>query len=259
MIRASAVLLSLVSLVGCATPNNYYSWPTKDTNFYFEGVPIEGKYLYQNVSSSPRPTVIVAHGCDGAGNRSYREWVDILSSWGYNGIMIDSFSPRGYSNMEVCSRGTLVTPEMRSTDINKLISYIKSQPWHKGKIGLIGFSHGGSTAINFANSDRVSGISAAVAYYPSCYNTSFNFVGTDWKNPKIPFQVHFGEKDKWTPPEWCDNFEKYEKYYYKNATHAFDMNMPSRTIQGHFLAYDSNADRTSRMRTREFFNKHLLK
>lgn len=259
MIRVSAVLLSLVSLVGCASPHNPNYWPTNDTKFYFEGVPIEGQYLYQNVSSSPRPTVIVAHGCDGAGNRSYREWVDLLSSWGYNGIMIDSFSPRGFLKMELCSRAALVPTEMRANDTLKLVSYIRKQPWHKGKIGIIGFSLGGSTAINFASNDRMTGIDAAVAYYPNCYNKSFNLIGKDWSNPKIPVQVHFGEKDKWTPPEWCDNFEKYEKYYYKNATHAFDMNMSARTFLGQFMAYDSTADRKSRSRTKEFFDKHLLK
>lgn len=259
MIRYGIISLCFTSLIGCASQPTQTSWFTNTTNFYFEGVPIKEEYLYKRTSKSPRPTVIVVHGCDGIRSPSYKEWVDLLSSWGYNGIMLDSFSARGYFNLEVCSRGNLVTTEMRSTDLEKLTRYIKEQPWHKGKIGAVGFSHGGSTIMNFATNGRVSGIDAGVAYYPTCYNKSFNLIATDWRNPKFPIQMHFGEKDDWALPAWCENIEKYENYYYKNATHAFDMNLPPRTVVGHFLTYNSSADRLSRKRTKEFFEKHLLK
>jgi dienelactone hydrolase len=250
------LILCLASAaVGCTTiPESYY--PTKDTNYHTNGIPIEEKYIFKEVKNTPRPTVIIAHGCDGTQNQSYKEWLVQVSQWGYNGVMIDSFLPRSFSNL--CHRGYAVNPELRAYDIGKLVDYIKKQTWHTGKIAVIGFSHGGSTVLNLANNDRVSGVDAAVAYYPSCYNKYFNFIGRDWSRPQFPVQIHFGDKDTWTPPELCTNIEKYESHMYKNATHAFDMNFPSRVAYGYYMEYNSEADRLSRKRTKEFLDKNLV-
>ena len=243
-------------ITGCSTTEPFY--PTKDTNYYTNGVNIEEKYLFKEIKHTPRPTVIIAHGCDGTQNHSYKEWLVQVSRWGYNGVMVDSFLPRGFTNL--CNnRSSAVNPELRSYDIGKLVDYIKQQPWHTGKIAVIGFSHGGSTVLNLANNDRVGGVDAAVAYYPSCWSKRYNFIGRDWTKPQFPVQIHFGDKDTWTPPEWCTNIEKYDLHMYKNATHAFDMQFPSRVAYGYYMEYNSEADRLSRNRTKEFLDKHLSK
>jgi dienelactone hydrolase len=249
----TVLLVCLLVLSGCGSTKPFY--PDNNTKFYTSGLVIEEQPILKVVKSAPRPTVIIAHGCDGTSNKSYQDWLLEVSNWGYNGIMIDSFQPRGFPN--VCYPGPHVPPEIRSYDIKNIVDYVKKQSWHNGKIALIGFSHGGSTVLNFANNDRVSGIVAAVAYYPSCRTSRFNFIGRNWESPLIPVQVHFGSKDTWTPPEECGDMKNYETYTYKGATHAFDMNFPTRTAYGYYMEYNPSADRLSRVRTKEFLDKHL--
>ncbi len=227
-------------------------------------LPASANDLFKTVTlekqNIPSPTVIVAHGCDGTDNASYKNWIAEVSSWGYNAIMVDSFKSRGYHN--ICSRPSTITPGQRSQDINVLANYIKAQSWHTGKIGVIGFSHGGSTVMNLANNDSVNGIDAAVAYYPSCYDKVFfgkrhDFIGIPYADPKIPVQIHFAEKDTWTPPKQCVDIKNYEAHTYKNSTHAFDMNLPTRTAYGHYMEYNHSADILSRQRTKEFLDRNL--
>ena len=49
-----------------------------------------------SVKSGKASTVLIAHGCDGVQrNLSYREWARQISGWGYNAIVVDSYSKRG--------------------------------------------------------------------------------------------------------------------------------------------------------------------
>jgi len=219
------------------------------------------KTLILEKQSTPSPTVIVAHGCDGTKNLSYINWMKMLSSWGYNSVMVDSFSIRDYPT-GVCHSPRKVTPEVRSQDIKELADFVKQQEWHKGKIAVIGFSHGGSTVMNIANNSNINNIDIAVAYYPSCYDKiwfgkRYDFIGIPYSNPLIPVQIHFAEDDSWTPPKECKDINKYEHFFYKNATHAFDMPFPDRTAYGHYMSYNKEADQISKERTKVFLKKYL--
>ncbi len=219
------------------------------------------KTLKVRHTDTPRPTVIIAHGCDGNTNGSYSSWMELVSSWGYNGVMVDSFETRGYP-FGICNRPGTISPSTRSIDVSNLAEYIRQQPYHSGKIAVIGFSHGGSTVMNIANNSTINNIDAAVAFYPSCYDKvwfgkRYDFIGLPYSNPKIPVQIHFGERDTWTPPKECTNIDQYEHYTYKNATHAFDMQLPSRTAYGYYMEYNSEADQISKVRTKQFLDKNL--
>jgi dienelactone hydrolase len=239
-----AVVVLLLTVSGYASASNI-----------FETLKVEH-------TDTARPTVIIAHGCDGNRNPSYSNWMKLVSTWGYNGVMVDSFVPRDYP-VGVCHRPSTVHPSVRAFDIKELAEYIKQQPWHTGKIAMIGFSHGGSTAMNIANNDDARNIDAAVAYYPSCYDKvwfgkRYDFIGRPYSDPKIPVQIHFGEQDTWTPFKQCSNIDQYEYYKYKYATHAFDMPWPGRTAYGHYMEYNQDADQTSKIRTKEFLDKNLV-
>ena len=201
--------------------------------------------------TSPSPTVLIAHGCDGWSNNSYYEWLYYFQNLGYNAILVDSFEFRGEKN--VCTRGMIIPPSTRSDDFETVAKWAKNQSWHKGGVAVIGFSHGGSTALNIANNKNIKNINAVISYYPSC---NLNFVGSSIHNPKIPAQVHLAGKDDWTPSSECGLMEKYDVYHYLNATHAFDVRGKKRKNKyGYLLEYDEEATNFSKKRIEEFLKR----
>ncbi len=145
-------------------------------------------------------------------------------SWGYLVLAPDSFGPRG--TKAVCTTPGVVTPNMRVADIAGALDYLATRPdVVKGKIGIIGHSHGGSTVIrsaqkNFGLAQR--GLAAGVAYYPGC---SPQFDG----GIDIPVLLLAGDKDDWTPADRCRTLVSglsrggiVDAVYYPNAYHSFD-------------------------------------
>lgn len=198
------------------------------------------------------PTIIVAHGCDGLNwNRHVRFWGGIVKSWGYNAVFPDSFRPRGFASNEVCKNPRLVDANMRARDMTEALDWVLQQPWHKGQVGILGFSHGGSTVIRTANT--TSRIAAGVAYYPGCVQTQ--------DAPEFPVQIHIGTADDWTLSTRCVNLAKknanYELFLYEGATHAFDSVAPPRVVLGHQLSHDARAASLAEKRSRAFFDAYL--
>jgi dienelactone hydrolase len=239
-------LLLITTIFGCAA--NLQGHDKSESKQYR----IVAMYYDKN---SPKSSIIVAHGCDGTreGNH-YQAWASQIHSWGYNAIVVDSFLSRGFSN--ICNNKKIfsVMPTERGDDLIEVAEFIRTQPWHQGKIGVIGFSHGGSTALNVAWRKKTKAIDFAVAYYPFCSDV---YTGIDSSTESsIPIQVHLGEKDDWTPYTFCGFPKTYTEYHlYEGATHAFDMNYPSRKYEGYWLKYDRIADTTSRKKVREFLGK----
>jgi dienelactone hydrolase len=214
----------------------------------------KAKYLTftTHKAKSPSPTVIIAHGCDGAPNAWTEDWRRRLVSWNYNAVVVEQFNKRGFPLGTLCNRGGLIPPEERNIDIAELIDWIKTQKWHKGDVALIGMSHGGAVAIDAAINENVHPkLRASVALYPGCMLVRYNY-----DNPKIPVQVHLGKQDNWTP---ClsSNWSKYESYVYENAGHSFDIDLPKRQYAGHTLWYDKEAAIISQTRIKEFLAKNL--
>ena len=203
-------------------------------------------------AKSPSHTVIVAHGCDGPGVWT-KDWRGRIVDWGYNAVVVDQFSKRGFPS-GVCNRGALVPPDERNQDIGELVDWIKSQPWHSGEVALIGMSHGGAVAIDAAINENTYGrLKATVALYPGCINIRYNY-----ENPKIPVQVHLGKQDSWTPclsSNWSN--ANFDSYVYENAGHSFDIDRPKRQYAGYTLWYDKEATILSQDRIKNFLAKHL--
>ncbi len=229
-----------------------------------KGAPQQFSMEVFSVGSGKAPTVLIAHGCDGARLLAYRDWAKQINSWGYNAIVVDSYSKRGIGS--TCNRSTIDTYRQGADDLIKAAIWLQAQNWHSGKIGAIGFSRGGSVGLALANQDLLlqggvlkagehSNISAVVAYYPHC------FQGSHTAKPNAPTLLQLGAKDDWTPISNCNLKAKTDSNYhiniYPNAGHAFDMSYPIRTVYGHYLFYDNEADVASRKATREFFDRFL--
>jgi dienelactone hydrolase len=240
------LIIISIFISGCSTYTPFQQTQTK-------GVVIENELKHIKIQHgwNARPTVIIAHGCSGSSVPSYQAWQTQVLNWGYNGVMLDSFLPRGH---KICAdvHPNYVSTESRAHDLKNLAEWIRKQPWHAGKIAVIGFSHGGGTVLNFASNKDTSGIDVGVAYYPMCTG-----IGLDFTKPKIPVQVHLAKKDTTTPVWFCGAMKNYDMHMYANARHAFDIYKVDGWYYGHYHAYDLEADVAARNRTREFLAKHL--
>lgn len=191
-------------------------------------------YTHNIEPGKQKPTVIVLHNCAGVtggpSGQTYR-WVEMLSDWGYNVVVPDSFSSRG-AGAGVCSNHTITNPKERGTDLLYVTEWVRSQPWSNGKVGAIGFSHGGIGILHIANTSFVNEqlkgfkpLDALIAYYPSC---SFEHSSG---MPNTTLQVHIGDNDDWTLASRCKLLEivwnkdvsSAEFFFYENAGHGFDM------------------------------------
>jgi dienelactone hydrolase len=220
------------------------------SNAFFE-VPLT-YHIYK--VDKPAPTIIVGHHCGGATGHS-DDWARQLNKWGYNAVNLDSFTPRKIT--EECKFARL--PAWQRTDETyRLAEFIKQQSWHKGKIGYIGFSHGGSTAVYIATDKANKNIDASVAFYPYCgrWGGRVIFEG----NPRIKLMMALAGRDDWTPPGDCmTNNKDVEIHLYENATHSFDQNFPGWTSRflNYTLEHDVESNINSRVATRIFFRKYL--
>lgn len=223
-----------------------------------ENFPIKNTVKIVQKNNTPKPTIIFAHGCGGA----QRPHVDfksrVIADWGYNVVVVDSFSKR--RAVGVCSNTTSVTSAQRNEDLQKAAEWIQQQSWHKGKIGIIGYSHGGSAVLHTVGYRNSKHISAAVAFYPGC---SSYIVMQDYRYGYMPVQIHSGTGDQWTPAHRCrkeihgPDDQPFEFFAYDGAMHSFDMPGHSVMFQGHLLAYDALATALAEKRTQEFFEKHI--
>ena len=220
--------------------------------------------IHSPTGAGPWPAIVVMHGCGGVSTRT-STWGRRLADWGYLALVLDSFSGRGVK--AVCTTPGVVTPGMRVADVAGAIDFLAERPdVVKGRFGLIGFSHGGSTAIRatlkpFDLAKR--GLVASVAYYPGC-NPAFD------REVDVPLLILIGDKDDWTRADRCrtlqvSGFVKpdlVEAVYYPDAVHAFDSNVKDRTVAGsggktHRLAYDPIAAPDAEARTKAFLARYL--
>jgi dienelactone hydrolase len=193
--------------------------------------------------AGPFPAVIVMHACNGVTDNT-RRWAGRLVDWGYAALIVDSFRSRGLSN--VCGNGRALPPSVRAHDAIEAKDYLRSLPnIAKGRIGLIGFSHGASSALA-ASAPPGAAFGAVVAFYPLCTGS-------------LPGNalVLIGGADDWTPASRCIGGAGSNLKVYPGATHAFDAPRPDRTYFGHHLAYDAAAASDAIDRTHRFLSSRL--
>jgi dienelactone hydrolase len=209
----------------------------------------------------PFPAVVVLHGCNGVSPNT-RTWARRLASWGYAALILDSFTSRNINN--VCGHGLDLSGRERGKDALAAAAYLRTRadidPNH---IGLLGYSHGGWSALAAARDRLVaeSGtkpFAAIVAYYPSCPPGA----------PKLASDVQIlaGDADDWAPVKRCtDLLARYPEgaphrprlKIYPGALHSFDADRPERLYFGHKLGYDAKAAADSFDVTKKFLDSHL--
>lgn len=215
---------------------------------------VKEKDLHYTVYSvgRPVPTVMLGHGCGGIVRDHMETHAKDLNSWGFNAVIVDSWAPRGVKS--TCKGAQpWYGPQDRMVEFYAISERIQRESWHSGKIGYVGFSHGGSLGLNLAADGRAN-FAAIVSYYPNCSAK----MAPASRQLKITTLMHLGGRDSWTPMKECDDIQgPARRLVHPNATHAFDINRPPRVAHGENLEYDAEATARAREATREFLTQHL--
>jgi carboxymethylenebutenolidase len=203
----------------------------------YEGDLIDG-YLARPMGSGPYPGVVVIHHMPGWDEATK----EMARKFAYHGIV--AISPNlhfreGKGTPEENSASVRAAggmPDNRTMgDVEGAVGYLRTLPYHNGKVGIIGFCSGGRQVYLAACTLR--GIDAAVACYPGGVGAGaerltprqpvdpFDYT----KNLSCPLLGLFGRQDQNPSPEHAAKMEAelkkwgktYEFHIYDNAGHSF--------------------------------------
>jgi dienelactone hydrolase len=231
------------------------------------------------------PAVVMMHGRAGAyssrANGRYdaetlsmrhREWGERWATQGYLALMVDGFGPRGYPqgfprHSYESRPAELDEVTVRPLDAYGALAYLRSRPDVAGdRIGLIGWSNGGSAALATMSVDAPgiqqptpqSGFQAALVFYPGCglhghFETGYM--------PYGPVRVFHGAADEETSARRCAKLVERSQQknadititVYPGATHDFDD--PGRKRRG--VEANAAAFQDAVKRSLDFFAQQL--
>ncbi|HVO88867.1 MAG TPA: dienelactone hydrolase family protein [Casimicrobiaceae bacterium] len=198
------------------------------------------------------PALVALHGCGGmysAIRGHEQELAQRLAlrakryvKQGYVVLFPDSFGSRGMREVCTLPRGspTITIAQRRLDALGALAWLARRDDVAHDRIVLIGWSHGGSTALQASNlgdaavarfAGAVQGpafFRAVIAFYPGCKVPLQN--AARWK-PAAPTRVYIGALDDWTAPEPCVAWGEAMRQHdgndvqvkvYPGAHHGFD-------------------------------------
>ncbi|WP_298108497.1 dienelactone hydrolase family protein [Bradyrhizobium sp.] len=199
--------------------------------------------------TSPKGALVVIQEIFGV-NHHIRSICDRLAGEGYVAVapsIFDRTEPNfqsGYSPDEVAvARKFVANPDWAAMlrDTQAAIDAVRDV----GPVGIVGFCLGGSVAYGAAS--KLSGLKAAVGYYGGA------IVRFADDKPKVPTQLHFGEKDGGIPLSDVEIIRskrpEVEIYVYEGAQHGFNCDERA--------SYDKRSADIAWPRTLDFFAKHL--
>ncbi|SCB17366.1 carboxymethylenebutenolidase [Bradyrhizobium yuanmingense] len=202
-------------------------------------------------AGTPKGAVVVIQEIFGV-NHHIRSVCDRLAGEGYVAIapsIFDRTAPNfqsGYSPDEIAeARKFVANPDWAAMlrDTQAAIDAVRSV----GPVGIIGFCLGGSIA--FVAATRLTGLKAAIGYYGGAV------VRFADETPKVPTQLHFGEKDAGIPLADVETIKSkrpdVEVFIYPGAQHGFHCDERA--------SYDKASADIAWPRSMDFFAKHLTK
>ena len=199
---------------------------------------------FPTATSAPAPAMVLMHGCggpfDGRGQWAarYTELASRLNAMGVHVLVTDSFTPRG--ERELCTQRVgqrRVTQLHRRRDALGSLQWLAAQPGvDAGRLGLLGWSNGGSTVLAATNLRHVEVAAApvrpslAVAFYPGCESELQRGF-----EASAPLLLLLGELDDWTAAAPCKALAqraargaRVQWEAYAGAYHGFDGTAPVR-------------------------------
>jgi carboxymethylenebutenolidase len=202
-------------------------------------------------TGTPKGAIVVIQEIFGV-NHHIRSVCDRLAGAGYVAVapsIFDRIEPNfqsGYSPDEIAvARKFVANPDWAAMlmDVQAAIVSVRDV----GPVGIIGFCLGGSIA--YAAATKLSGLSAAVGYYGGV------IVRFADDKPKVPTQLHFGEKDHGIPLTDVEAIKAkrpdVEIYVYPGAEHGFNCDERA--------SYNKASADIAWPRSLDFFAKYLKK
>ena len=263
-----------------ASSSSARAWSIKPQKVSFinaQGITLIG-WLFKPGGNGPYPAVVMMPGCLGAYsfgdpakgiNSVYREWGDRLVGAGYVALLVDSFTPRNALQNQ-CGNGTTGVSEVndRPYDAYAGLNYLASQAFvASNKIGLLGWSHGGSSTMAAMDTTKFianSSFKAAVAFYPGCgLSNAFGGIKRSTWRPYAPFVILHGSADTVASPATCATRLALAQRLgatsvtiniYENAQHRFD---GARQVANAFTQYDVDAKIAADAQVMHFFSLYL--
>jgi carboxymethylenebutenolidase len=207
-------------------------------------------YLVRPASGASWPAVLVVHE-----NRGLNPYVrDVARRLGTASLM--AFAPDGLTSLGGYpgddERGlemfNKVDKPKLAEDFVAAANWLKVRPESTGKLGVVGFCFGGSTANRLAT--RLPDLAAAVSFYGGVPEPA------EVAKIKAAVLVHHGELDTRLAATWPD-YDKaltaihvpHEGYIYPKANHGFHNDTTPR--------YDEDAAKLAWQRTLDWFSKYL--
>jgi dienelactone hydrolase len=224
-------------------------------------------YIQKPDGPGPFPAVIVLHGCAGMGSifdpRLERNfWPDLLMSWGYAVLLVDSFVLRGVN--DTCYSDATY---YRVQDAFGALLFFSKQPYvDKKRVALLGFSAGGIATLDVLKRKKVQIVDipptlefrAGIAFYP-CFGASLDSTK--------PILVLNGELDDWSRERVCRSMvnlrppsaSSIRLVIFPNSFHDFDRPTmhPGRMSFGHWLEYNPDAAKLAVEEVRKFLAETL--
>ena len=201
--------------------------------------------------TAPKAAVVVIQEIFGV-NHHIRTVCDRLAGEGYVAIAPAIFDrvernfQSGYSPDEIAvARKFVANPDWAAMlrDTQAAIDAVESA----GAVGIIGFCLGGSLA--YAAATKLSGLSAAIGYYGGA------IVRFADDKPKVPTELHFGEKDAGIPLSDVEIIRAkrpdVEIFVYPGAQHGFQCDERA--------SYDKTSADIAWRRSLAFFATHLAR
>jgi dienelactone hydrolase len=205
-----------------------------------QGAPVvlPGHWFKAPAAAASAPALVLLHGCGGpgapGGAPDARAQALIHRLWpaGVHALVLDSFTPRG--ERQICTQrvGTRhITQLQRRRDALGALAWLAAQPGvDPARLGLIGWSNGGSTVLAATNlrhpevAAAAVRASLAVAFYPGCEAEQRRGY-----QPVAPALLQLGAADDWTDPAPCQALAHsvgpgpgVEVDLYPGAVHGFD-------------------------------------
>jgi dienelactone hydrolase len=195
--------------------------------------------------ATPAPAMLLLHGCGGFFDRQGRlgaRYLDLaarLNARGIHALAVDSLTPRGET--ELCTQrlgARQVTMTQRRRDALGALAWLAAQPTvDASRIGVLGWSNGGSAVLASTNAQHAEVQAAAVkaalavAFYPGCESELKRGY-----RPVAPLLLLLGEADDWTPAAPCKQLAgsvaatapAVQWQAYAGAYHGFDGTAPVR-------------------------------
>lgn len=268
--RRLATLIALVlAVAGCAAADE-----PDDVARYI----VTKSDVYTPAAPGRHPGVVLLHGCGGKYPHE-AAWGEALASRGFVVIVPDSFAARGWTRdrgrRTACNGLGLWGQERAGDALYALEALRRRADVDPNRLGLLGFSHGGWTALDLMalNGDKLKrewldaaprateGLDALAVVYPYC-GFAAAMANPDWVSA-APILILQAGADRTVSNADCDRMAANQRargvavevHAYPGLPHGFDFD--PRQNDGYNRNYDAQATRDAFGRVADFFNRTM--